>query len=291
MKHDLFFLASIIDLDQISSFITDGAAIQNYYWANQFAYSLVHDRKYLHMWFSLWGVFHKSDLCEPLKKLSVFLPKQPWIILELACWRWHNSGYLYSHYPEHTYFWCDLSDEQLSYSPENGVVYTKGNFHDLSSFSSESCDVVFIIEALCHSSMKELVFKEVFRVLKPWWKFVVIDWYGWSKILSKDELKALELTAKWMCVYGVEPYLAVCDYAEWAWFELNYEEDVSLAVLPSMERLKRRTSWLWNLGMLSRNFFSFFPRVFSGNYVAAYLMPTLIVTWAAEYWFSVFEKK
>lgn len=268
--------------------------IRSYYKANQKCYSLIHDDRFIHMWFSQWWIFKKEDLKTPLQYVKKYITAETKHVLELACWRWANSEYLYSHYPSISYYWLDLSKDQLSYAKASTskIEYRLWDYHNLSTFKRESMNIVFVIEALCYSEKKDMVCEEVKRVLKPGGKFIVIDGYTRDSLknLSKEKKLAVLLTAKSMWIDKVESYKKFKSYAKSSWLKLIEERDKSLSVLPSMERLKHRTARMTKRKRLSWLLFKTMPDLIKNNYVAAQLMPELIRSKTTCYMVSVFEK-
>lgn len=63
---------------------------------------------------------------------------------------------------------------------ENLCSFQKGDFHSL-PFPDESVDAVYSIEAICHTTNKEKVYSEVFRVLKKGGRFGFYDWVMTNK--------------------------------------------------------------------------------------------------------------
>lgn len=229
-----------------------------------------------------------------MQYIKKYITTQTQCVLEIACWRWSNIEYLYNHDPSIRYYWLDLSKEQLSYAKANmgGINYRLWDYHNLSMFERESMDIVFIIEALCYSEEKDKVCREVKRVLKPWWKFIVIDGYTRDSIksLSKEKKLAVLLTTKSMSIDKVESYGEFKSHAKSSWLKLIEERDKSINVLPSMERLKHRTARITKRWVLSWLLMKIVPSVIKNNYIAAQLMPELMRSRITCYMVSVFEK-
>lgn len=132
----------------------------------------------------------------------------------------------------------DEAKKLINFFPEYG------DYHNLSKFKNESFDVIFIIEALCHSLAKEKVLQEVYRILKKDGVFIVIDGYqGKEDIsLSDDERLAINLAARGMAVIEPEFYADFIKKAKKEKFSVFNEENVSLYVLPTMRRFEKLVS-------------------------------------------------
>jgi len=66
------------------------------------------------------------------------------------------------------------------------VDYVEGDFCKM-DFPDEHFDVVYAIEATCHAPKRELVFSEIFRVLKKGNYFVAYEWCTTDKFNPKNE--------------------------------------------------------------------------------------------------------
>src|SRR6185436_7663023 len=76
----------------------------------------------------------------------------------------------------------DFAKKKAQKTPNYYPVF--GDYHNLSTYPDHSFEIVFVIEALCHSSDKLQVLKEVKRVLKRGGVFIIIDGYA-----KKDPVK------------------------------------------------------------------------------------------------------
>jgi len=87
-----------------------------------------------------------------------------------------------------------LNEYQVNRGNELNRIYNlsdmcrsvQGDFHHL-PFEDNSFDGVYAIEATCHAPVREDVFGEIFRVLKPGSKFAVYEWCLTDKYNPKDE--------------------------------------------------------------------------------------------------------
>jgi SAM-dependent methyltransferase len=294
IKKSLIYLQNFFDFDKILLNKLSKKDIIEYYRLNHIAYNIIHDKRFIHMWFTENNKkFQKTDLKNPLKYIDKYINKETKNILELACWRWSNSNELFKTHKNIHFTWIDLSKKQISYCNNKKTDTFVCDYHNLSTFKNNSLNLVFIIESLCYSDKKEKVFKEVFKTLKKGWKFIVIDWY--SNIpndkISNENKKALILTAKWMSLNKEEYYKDVVSYWQKSGFTLIEEYNKSMSVLPSMKRIKKRISRLSRFWKISKFIFKLMWNKIGNNFIAWYLMPELIEAWVATYMVSVFEKK
>ena len=292
-------IKKVFDVEKITDINPDKSYIQKYYLANRLAYTIFQSSKgYIHMGISRDGIFKLEDLIEPAKFVNKYVSKleQTANILELASGRAANSLYLAKQNPRSAFNAIDLSDGQLKYAYQNAKTVNnlkviKGDYHDLSQFEDSTFDICFIVEALCYSINKEKVLTEVYRILKKDGVFIVIDGY-----LNKDEselnsdiLLANRLVEVGMAVPKFELYNSFLNNAK-KYYTVEYQEDISKAVLPSMLRLERWARAFLKYTFLAKLLLRILPKMIVYNSLSGYLMPNLIQDKIANYMITVLKK-
>lgn len=292
-------IQKVFSIDEIMRVSADSTYIRHYYKVNKYMYSLFHTRTdFVHMGISRSGVYKEEDLHEQAKIVEEYIPRGSGVVvLELATGRGLNSCYMSNRLPSAAFYGIDLSPTQLALAKKKARLCKNffpllGDYHNLSYFADASCDVVFVIEALCHSTEKEEVVSEVWRVLKPGGVFIVIDGY---RVVPQMELSDVERTTeiaieKGMSVEAFEVYNLFCSTVRRLGFELLHEEDVSQYVIPSMERLEKIAALFFGHPWLARLAAAFLPRAVAYNSVAAYLMPEAMRQRLFCYMITVFKK-
>jgi len=169
----------------------------------------------------------------------------------------------------------------------------EGNYHDLSRYDRAQFDVVFAIESLCHSTKKEKVFNEIWRVLRKDGTFIIIDGYLGKpeKSLNDNERLAKKLTEKGMMVEDFEYYGDIKEKIEQLGFKIIEEEDVTRLIIPTLKRfesLARKT--LFNHPRLGRVIVKLLPDEFTANAISGYLMPVIVELSLAKYTILVVKK-
>lgn len=120
--------------------------------------------------------FFKGSWDIPLIYIENELKNHTWkCILDLGCWDWHDIVYFENKY-KNNYFWLDASNFMINQAKEN--VKNKDNlfiwnFEEL-PFKDNIFDIVYAKYTFWYVIDFELVYKEVFRVLKKWWIFISI---------------------------------------------------------------------------------------------------------------------
>ncbi|MEM6622867.1 MAG: class I SAM-dependent methyltransferase [Pseudomonadota bacterium] len=298
LQNRLDELSRLFDLDQLSEVRCGPVEIERYYRVSRHAYSRYHDRgNAVHMGLSESGSFHPEDFQGQAKFVSSRLPEAATTILELATGRGMNSIWLARSHPELRIVGVDITPAQLAYAEHDGKDVTNfqaryGDFHDLSAFEDGSQDLVFVVEALCHSDSKERIAREVWRVLRPGGRFIVIDGYRGRPAheCSLAENRALALLARGMTVGSFEGYPAVRSAIISAGFDLTEEHDRTDQILPSLERCDRLARRYLNRPIIARIIKALLPRPLVSTAVSGYLFTELSGRGVFAYWISVFDK-
>lgn len=290
----------VFDVEKIISIKLDNNYIEKYYLVNRIAYSVFQSSKgYIHVGITRDGKFKPEDLIEPVKFVNSYISKLPnnSKVLELATGRASNSLYLAQNNPSKNFYAMDLSDGQLKYAYRNSkkvhnLNIFKGDYHNLSQFEESSIDICFIVEALCYSTEKRKVLDQVSRILKPNGLFIVIDGYlnKEEKELNKDILLVNRLVEVGMAVPKFEVYTLFRDSAE-VNYNVEYEEDISREVVPSMLRLEKLARVFFKNIILAKILSRLLPHIFVYNSLSGYFMPNLIEEGIASYMITVLRKK
>lgn len=303
MKHTvskkLERLGQFFNLTDVIHSNIDSRYVDEYYNANKFAYSLLHTKEhFVHMGISKTGSYRKSDLYVHATEIEGMV-KQDGAekVLELAVGRGGNSYWLAKRNSDVKVTGIDVSTVQLSFA--NKLASTLSNFEtlkasyeDLSLFDDNSFDLVFVIEALCHSNDSTKVLREVRRVLKPNGHFVVYDGYRTKQDsrYTENERTAMRLLEVGVAVEHFDVYQLFKMNARQNGFEVIYAENLSKHVIPTMRRFERRARLFFKLGFAAKLLLRCLPRKFSYNIISGYLFPTVMECGLFSYQSTVFQK-
>lgn len=190
----LFDIVTLLNSEQ------NNREIQKYYIGNRLAYHLIHHSQgFMHMGLSRNGRFERSDVLGQVNFIQHFITPMTQNVLELGAGNGTNSIYLSLHNSETQFYALDLSTTPLKFRsrPQN-FSQEIGDFHNLDRYSDNFFDVVFVIEALCHSDDKNKVFTQVYKKLKRGGVFIIIDGYTRraERNLSDDETLAKKTNSK-----------------------------------------------------------------------------------------------
>jgi SAM-dependent methyltransferase len=216
-------------------------------------------------------------------------------VLELATGRGGNSLYLANRNSDIKFYGIDLSPGQLYFAHKNrkgskNYIPEQGDYSDLSRYQNDFFDVIFIVEALCHSTEKAKVLGQVFQKLKKGGYFIIFDAYRSDKELDASEIIACELIEKGMAVEIFETYSSLQKAISKTGFQIVYEEDVSQYIIPTLEKLARLARKFVKMGFFARIISKILPKAFLFNVAPAYLMPTIMRDGIGEYKTTVLQK-
>lgn len=290
-------IGAVFDIRSVNALHPQTHDILAYYHKNRLSYTLLHDvHGFVHMGVSRDGSYKPEDLTEQAKyiaeKITDIKAKR---ILELATGRGANSLYLAKRFPNAQFTGFDVSDTQLKYAkahPHPNVYFEQGDYHDLQQYRPNSFDLVFVIEALCHSTRKKQVMREVSRIVRNNGLFVIVDGYSTHANKTKAEVLASNLTAKAMAVDQFDDYTVFRRQLGDSGFVITQEHDWSSYILPSLRRFERHAKLLFHIPVvIARAVNRMIPAVITRNAIAGYLLPDLIELGTASYMVTVAKKK
>lgn len=289
-------IARIFDIEKVAKLNIDKDYIQKYYKVNSVPYSIFHTKdNFMYMGISRDGIYKKEDLKAHTMFIDSYIKKcNAKNVLEIASGRSASTNFLAQINPNVNFYGVELSDGQYKHAKKRSrfianVSVQKGDYHDLSMFKDSMFDTVYVIEALCYSTNKEQVFREVHRVLNKNGLFIIFDGYRNSKTLSSDEKIACNLTEKSMALQEFESYQSTIDKSLACGFIIDYEEDLSKYVLPTMKRFEKLSKAFFYFPPLSKLLAYLLPKEFVLNSIAGYLMPNLIESGIAKYMITVLK--
>jgi len=298
LERQLSKIEKVLNTDKILDSETTAQTIKDYYRINSLAYSIHSRGGFIHMGISDGEKFSKEDLKAAAEFVDSYIEDDTEQVLELAMGKGANSAFLADKNPQVKFYGLDLTEkhvkkaEKAAKNREN-FISAQGDFHDLSRYSEDQFDIVFIIEALCYSNNKNDVLSEVSNVLKPGGLFVIFDGYTSRprEELDEKELKAQRLAEKGMQVDKIEYYGQFKENISKSSFEIVKEKDITQNVLPTLDRFKSWADKFFNRPYFARVLSTVLPLTFVQNAVSGALLAPLVRENIASYQITVLRNK
>ena len=290
MKRYLKRIERFFDTEKIINENISLEYIKNYYRSSILAYKVLHTfRGYMHMGISFDGKYKVSDLLTSVKIVEEYINSRKISrVLELASGNGVNSSYIASRNPG-----LDIIGIDLSTNPKknvNGYRHINGDFHNLSVFPDKSFDLIFIIEAFCHSQNKEKVLEQCFNKLKKHGLFVIFDGYSRKSKLSDKDMKTSALISKSM---AVDRFISLKEFKTLVKefnFKIIEEKDFSLNVLPNAERFRKISNVYFSSYLFHKVLTKIFPMIELQNLIALNLLSLSVKNNLLCYYMHVLEK-
>ncbi len=271
----------------------DPASIAKYYRKNRLAYRIFNSHEgFVHMGISEGKTLKPLDFYKQAKLVqkTISLTKAR-DVLELAPGKGTTMRYLARRNPATSFYGIDLPHGQMNpKTKEKNMSLGYGDFHDLGAYGDDSMDIVYVIEALCHSADKQRVIREVRRVLRKGGRFIVIDGYFTKKPAdySSAENTAVALVAASMMVTSRDQgYAEFLKSLEAEGFQLEANIDYTKNILPSLYRLESKAKKLIEHPRRGRIITALIGDIIAANAVAGYLMPLCVENRLFEYRYTV----
>lgn len=240
------------------------------------------------------GKYSHNDLEVPLLEIEQLIRHDKANkVLELASGHGANTIFLAKRNSNIQFFAIDLSTKpKRKFYRLKNTAFEYGDFHNLEIYNDNQFDLIFIMEALCHSNNKVKVLEEMYRVLKTGGKVIIYDGYlGKSfKVLSDVEKKVFKLTSVGMAVGKFEDLNIFEKEIISTGFKVISKKNYSNYILPTVKRFERVSSIFFRNRYLGKIIKYFLPDMFVRNSISGYLMPLLLNEGIAVYYKHILEK-
>jgi arsenite methyltransferase len=290
------YLAQIRKIFDISSIIEaphDKTQVIDYYLTSKLSYRLgLNFEGFVHCGISYDGKSKKGDFREQARRVDTYLrDESAKNVLELGYGLGSNSAYLARHNPNVIFDAIDISNKPLrSFRRIPNVHFSFGDYHDLGQFEDDSYDIVFVIEALCYSTQKLAVLREVKKKLRKGGFFIVFDPYTRNRSVPLSESEE----TMWKLIYrgsALETFERV-DEVEDAMrkeFSVAATRDLSQYVLPSLQVQESKVRHYFNHPAVARAINKVFPFDILKQLPQVLLMPTSVRRQVGCYYLHVLK--
>ena len=286
-------ISKIFDIPHIIKRPQGKQQIIDYYFKGKISFMLLVSLEgFYHYGISYDGRHKKEDFKEQAKIVENYVHNsEAKNVLELAYGMGANTAFLAHRNPDVVFDGVDLSLKPLKrFTKISNAHFQLGDYHDLSTFKYNSYDIVFVIDALCHSNDKLQVLREVKKKLKRDGLFIIIDGYRRDCVAPLNPFEEITLKFiqkswsldKFECVKDVEEHMR----EEYSIAEAN---DFSEYVLPSMTTIAHKVRHYFAHPTFARLLNKLLSFDVSKSFIAAYLAPICVRKQYACYYVHVLK--
>ena len=214
-------------------------------------------------------------------------------ILELGCGQGANMTYLAKQNVHASFTGIDLYPSLDKKNRKYNINLIEGDYHNLEKIESHSVDLVYAIETLCYSTNKNLIFKEVNRILKKGGLFIIFDAY---LAKERDSLSEIELIGAKLIENGYYlnefEYLGNLDkYIHDNNFSVIKAENMKKKVINHLIRYQEQIKKYFRFGFLFKLACKLVPKEVTGNIVPIYFMADTVNMDLSVYCWHILKKK
>ena len=270
-------IGKIFDIPRVINEPQGKQQVIDYYVSGKFGLKLYSPEGFFHYGISYDGRYKKEDFKEQARIVEKYIHETgAKNVLELACGMGGNMAVLAPRNPHVTFDGVDLALKPLKRNAKiPNAHYQSGDFHDLSAFEDDAYDIAFVVEALCYSTNKLQVLREVKKKLKRDGLFIIIDAYRRDRATplnssEKTMQKLIEMSwslDKFEYVNDVEDYMQ-------KEYSIAVAKDFTENVLPSATKIARKFRYYFTHPMFARVVNKLLPFDVAKGFIAAYLYPT-----------------
>ena len=231
---------------------------------------------FMHIGLNKYNFYAKNsgyELFQPAFIDKYIQSKKTRYVLELGCGQGTNLIYLARRNPTITFWGIDLYPSYRSIKFYKNVHILNGDYHNLSSISDNSIDIIYAIESLCYAKNIEKVLHELYRVLSPN-GIIIFDAYRKKEkeYYSSAELNFLITIEKG---FGLTKFQDI-DFFNRAIDNSNLlcikEKDLKRYTIGYLNNLSARIKKYLRLGIFLKLFLCILPNDVLGGMRAGYLI-------------------
>jgi SAM-dependent methyltransferase len=285
-------------IQELLSLPADRAAVIRYYTESEAGYALLHSRDgSVHMTLSSADTDGKPDSLGQARSVEQQAKAlEARNVVELGSGKGFNVSYVAQQMPSVNVVGMDMTALHVSIAKKkhahlSNLTFLMGDFHAC-PFPANRCDLLFEVEAVCHSQDPCRVFAEAFSALRSGGRFVLFDGFRDANFAThpKDVQTAVELVERTMAVREMPPLEEWLSLARYTGFRVLSTRDLSKAIMPNLERFQILARGFYKYQALTWTLRNFLPPALSKNSVAGLLMPFTFQAGAHKYYEIILEK-
>ncbi|NOT35954.1 MAG: class I SAM-dependent methyltransferase [Saprospiraceae bacterium] len=246
LKNILKQVEVVFPFEKIDTLVLNEKYTNNYYGASSIGYKIFHSNSgSVHMALSQDDTFKEEDYLAQVLIIEKYLNEvsnKVIKVLELGCGKGFNIQYLASKFDNIQFIGIDITKEHLKQAIKRNELNKNVSLRFMSfddfTFEAEQFDLIFEIEAICHSVNQKKLISSIHNLLKKDGKFIAFEGFRntFERSISADENKLLNYIEKSMAVAkGVEIKEWLEDFN--SIFSNVEANDISFKIVPNLKRL------------------------------------------------------
>ena len=294
LQYKLEKIGSVFDIEKIIIDKTNKDRPSEFKRVGSLPYSLL--RKGIKQFFTTEEA-HITDVMRCEDFVERYLEDGVKTVLEVTIRYRDESFDLAAKYPDVHFFSWILSGSDVQHELERmrGIPNLKSDLRsveDIHNHNVDSLDLSYSIESLSLCQNQTDIIKDVFSNLRKEGRFVVVDQYLHQQFgpLSKHHLWLKHLVGRSVALSDLESYDLFKDRVTRQGMRVEFEGDLTDAVIPESEKVSEYAGTFFNRGIVAKAASSLLPDDFAYRIISAYLMPTAMRLGMATYRVTVFKK-
>jgi arsenite methyltransferase len=238
------------------------------------AYSIFHSIDgAVHMALTSDKVIQRYDYFTQAHFVATHLTSQINTVLELGSGKGFNCLYLSEKFTDIEFVGLDLTPLHVKIANQKSGINARFILGDFHYTQLPQSDLIFEVEALCHTDNLSLLLDNVYKTLRTGGKFILFDSFRDRSPQGYTQAKALELIEKSMALHAFPRLDDFKSTAIKSGFEIHEVVDISDMVMPNLLRLQNLAKIYFTSPIVSKVIKLATGHTIATNAIAGLLMP------------------